>query len=52
MALQDDNDLPAEYDFRDETDDCPHCNGSGYEFEGDVMVGECPSCGGSGILDT
>ena len=33
-------------------DDCPTCDGTGMEFEGDVHVGDCPSCGGSGILDT
>lgn len=36
----------------DGSDDCPHCSGTGDEYEGDVVVGECPSCGGSGILDT
>jgi len=52
MALQDDSDsIEEDYDD-DGSDDCPHCSGSGYEFEGDVMVGECPSCEGSGLLDT
>ena len=53
MALRDDSDPPEEFDFgEDGSDDCPHCSGTGDEYEGDVCIGECPSCGGSGILDT
>ena len=55
MALQDDSDFANEItdDFNDDgTDDCPHCNGTGEEYNGDVLVGDCPSCDGSGILDT
>jgi len=52
MALQDDSD-PIEEDYNDDgTDDCPHCSGTGEEYNGDELVGDCPSCEGSGILDT
>lgn len=56
LSLGDDSDFANEItdDFNDDdrSDDCPHCSGSGYEYEGDVVVGECPSCEGSGFLDT
>ena len=55
MSLGDDNDFANEItnDFNDDgIDDCPHCSGTGDEYEGDVCVGSCPSCGGSGLLDT
>lgn len=55
MSLGDGNDFADEIaiSIRDEeTDDCPHCSGTGDEYNGDVCVGTCPSCGGSGILDT
>jgi len=31
--------------------DCPNCNGTGKEYEGDIIVGECDFCGGSGYID-
>ena len=56
LSLGDDIDFANEehnpFNGDDGTDDCPHCSGTGDEYEGDVCVGFCPSCGGSGILDT
>ena len=56
MSLGNDSDFANEVtdNFNDDdgSDDCPHCSGTGDEYEGDVCVGTCPSCEGSGILDT
>ncbi len=31
---------------------CEACQGTGQEYEGDVVVGDCPHCAGSGFNDS
>lgn len=54
MSLGDDSDFANEIsnNFNDDdgTDDCQHCSGSGYEYEGDLIIGDCTHCDGNGIL--
>lgn len=44
-------------DFEDADNDsifegtCNACQGTGQEYEGDVVVGDCQVCGGSGFND-
>ena len=41
---------PDSYDDPDEYEECPYCDGEGWQRLNDTMLMECPECGGDGYL--